>query len=536
MLWRRTRPATKGKMLSTEEKLVEFIGQFTHDPLGFTECVYPWGKGDLAESQGPRKWQRKELDTIGKHLRNPETRYTPLLISVASGHGIGKSSLIAQIVNWGMSTCVDCKIIITANTDTQLRTKTCPEVTKWMNLSLTGHWFEVTATSVFAKEPKHQRTWRCDAIPWSEHNTEAFAGMHNKGKRIIILFDESSAISAKIWEVIEGALTDENTEIIWVAFGNPTQNTGRFRECFGKFKHRWIGSQIDSRTVEGTNKKQIDKWIQDYGEDSDFVRIRVKGEFPRAGSMQFISSDIVEDARKRDPVAYLHDPVVMGVDCARFGDDESVIVIRRGRDACSIPWVKLRGQDTMTVAAKVMELAMIHKPDAIFIDGGGVGGGVVDRLRQLKLHIIEIQFGAKADRAVDTNDGPVIYANKRAEMWGAMRSAMPGLSIPDDPDLADQLVGVQYGYTLKEGKDAIILEKKKDMKKRGLASPDRADALALTYAYPVVPTDHTQQLTTRGHTGVQFSYDPLDAKHIKKDYQTRNQSSYDPLSIENIRS
>src|ERR1039458_1186404 len=88
-------------------------------------------------------------------------------------------------------------------------------------------------------------------------------------------------------------MTDENTEIIWLAFGNPTQNTGRFRECFGKFKHRWKTFQIDSRTVEGTNKEQINKWIDDYGEDSDFVRVRVRGEFPRAGSSQFIASDVV---------------------------------------------------------------------------------------------------------------------------------------------------------------------------------------------------------------------------------------------------
>lgn len=123
----------------------------------------------------------------------------------------------------------------------------------------------------------HDKRWRADAIPWSEHNTEAFAGLHNERKRIIVVFDEASNIADLVWEVAEGALTDEDTEIIWVAFGNPTRNTGRFRECFRKYKHRWKCAQIDSRTVEGTNKQQLQKWVDDYGEDSDFVKVRVRG-------------------------------------------------------------------------------------------------------------------------------------------------------------------------------------------------------------------------------------------------------------------
>jgi hypothetical protein len=200
--------------------------------------------------------------------------------------------------------------VLTANTDTQLRTKTWPEVSKWFRLAINAHWWTVNATSIVSREKGHERIWRADAIPWSENNTEAFAGLHNKGKRIVVIFDEASAIADKIWEVTEGALTDEDTEIIWLAFGNPTQNTGRFRECFGKYKHRWKTFQIDSRTVEGTNKEQLDKWIEDYGEDSDFVRIRVRGEFPRAGSSQFIASDAVAAARKYKAEGFEHLPKI----------------------------------------------------------------------------------------------------------------------------------------------------------------------------------------------------------------------------------
>ena len=441
------------------------------------------------------------------------------------------SALVGMITGWGMSTMIDSNIVVTANTETQLRTKTWPEISKWLRSSINAHWFKATATAVYALADDHDRTWRADAIPWSENNTEAFAGLHNQGRRIILIFDEASSISDKVWEVAEGAMTDADTEIIWLAFGNPTRNSGRFRECFGRFKHRWIHRQIDSRTVEGTNKAQIQAWVDDYGEDSDFVRVRVKGEFPRAGTMQFIASDVASAAMDRVPVAHLNDPLVMGVDVARFGDDQTVIVIRRGRDAVSIPWVTMRGADTMEVAARIMELANLHHPDVIFVDGGGVGGGVVDRLRMLRQNVIEVQFGGKADRSTMTSEGDIVYANKRAEMWGYMRDWLKGGMIPSSPDLLSELTGVEYGYIVRDGRDAILLEKKADMKKRGLSSPDLADALAITFAYPVVPTDHSNQL--RGRATHQISYDPLSLAHVRQD--VGSQSSYDPLSLDYIR-
>jgi len=226
------------------------------DPLGFVRFVYPWDEGELKGHPGPRVWQADILGVIRDHLQNPDTRFTPLLIAVASGHGIGKSAGIGQIMNWGMSTCEDCRIVVTANTDTQLRTKTWPEVKKWFRLAINSHWFEPTATAIYVKDPEH-KDWRADAIPWSENNTEAFAGLHNMGKRIIVIMDEASSVSDKIWEVIMGALTDADTEIIFIAYGNPTRATGRFRECFRKFKHRWVTRQIDSRDVEGTNKVEV---------------------------------------------------------------------------------------------------------------------------------------------------------------------------------------------------------------------------------------------------------------------------------------
>lgn len=510
-----------------EKKLVEFISDCTHDPISFAQNAYLWGEGDLKGSDGPRKWQSEILDAIGKHLRNPETRYQPLKIAVASGRGIGKSGLIGIVCHWGMSTCVDAKIVVTANTDTQLRTKTWPEISKWFRNGINAHWFKTTATSIASVSSEHERTWRADAIPWSENNSEAFQGLHNLNRRIILIFDEGSGIVDKIYDVSEGSLTDENTEIIWLVFSNPTKNTGRFREFFGRLKHRWSTWQIDSRNVEGTNKQFFDEMVEDNGEDSDYVRVHVKGQFPRVGSMQFISGDIVEKAMRKEPEATLSDPFVLGVDVARFGDDQSILCPRRGRDAKSIPWEKYRGMDTMSLAARIMELDDQHKFDAIFVDGGGVGGGVVDRLRMLKRNVIEVQFGGKADRGTMTGDGAVVYSNKRTEMWGVMRDALRGgLAIPDDQELLTDLVGVQYGYVVREGRDAAQLEKKSDMKKRGLASPDLGDALALTYAYPVVPSDHTHQFETQGGSVHQVEYDPFSRDRVNPAASPRE---YDPF-------
>lgn len=464
---------------SAELDLISEVTACTSDPYRYVLFAFPWGSGELKDKL-PEPWQISILNKIRDGLAIDKA----IQEAVASGHGIGKSALVAWIILWAVSTFEDTKGVVTANTETQLKTKTWAELAKWHRLCINKHWFEMTATALYSKDPAHEKTWRIDMIAWSERNTEAFAGLHNQGKRILIIMDEASAIPDIIFEVSEGALTDEHTQIIWCAFGNPTRNTGRFRECFGRFKHRWDHSQIDSRTVSLTNKEQIAQWVADYGEDSDFVRVRVRGVFPRAGSMQFISSDIADAAANRECKAESFDPLVIGVDVARFGDDQSIIQFRRGRDAKTIQPIKLRGVDTMTLAAKVAECYRTYKPHAVFVDGTGVGGGVVDRLRQLNIPVIEVQFGAAPDRSLPGQDNDA-YANKRAEMWGNLRTWLKGGSIPNDPELIADLTGVEYGFVLRDGRDAIILEKKSDMKKRGLASPDCADALALTFAYAV---------------------------------------------------
>ena len=382
--------------IELHEELLAEVGETIFDPLAYAERFYPWGVGALEGSRGPRKWQREILGYLRDHLQNPATRYTPCKIAVSSGHGIGKSAFMGMVSNWAMSACEDCKGVVTAGTGTQLSTKTVPEISKWFKLSYNAEWFDVRATSIRSTDKRHELAWRVDFVTWSGHNTDAFAGLHNKLKLILLIYDEASAIEDPVWDVSEGALTDEETIIIWLAFGNPTKNTGRFREAFGKFKHRWRTYQIDSRTVEGTNKEQIQKWVEDYGEDSDFVRVRVRGEFPRAGSSQFISSDAVAACRKFKSESVSGLPKVLSIDVARFGDDQTVIGYRQGRKAVILE--KLRGKDTVFVAERVIHWQQKEKPDATVIDGDGLGAGVIDhvRYRGFTQRLFEFHGGAPA--------------------------------------------------------------------------------------------------------------------------------------------
>lgn len=463
-------------MNQTEDQLIEKIASFHDDPVGFMRYSFPWGEpGPLETETGLRKWQREFFSDLGNHLKNPETRFQPFLYAVASGHGIGKSATIGMLLNWGMSTCEDCMAIFTANTEAQLRVKTMPEIGRWFRRAINFHWWKPTATAVYTSDPNHEKTWRADAVTWSASNTEAFAGLHNRKKRIIVIYDEASAIDDKVWEVTEGALTDEDTEIIWVVFGNPTRNTGRFRECFRKFKHRWKTRQIDSREVEGTNKTQFEKWVEDYGEDSDFVKVRVRGMFPSASLKQFISTDDVDGAYGLDlrPEQYNFAPKIIGVDPAWEGDDEFVISMRQGLNFQILRTIPKNDND-MEMASLIAMIEDDEKADAVFIDGG-YGTGIVSAGKTMKRKWQLVWFSGKP------NDSGCL--NKRAEMWKLTRDWLKdGGAIPKDPTLHQELIGPETVARM-DGK--LQIESKKDMKARGLPSPNRADSLVLTFAHPV---------------------------------------------------
>lgn len=506
-----------GALPMASDDLVEWLASVTDDPLAFVMGAFPWAEeGSIAAFEGPEPWQRGILERVRDGLPLDKA----VQLATASGHGVGKSALVAWLILWSISTCTGCVGVVTANTETQLKTKTWAELGRWYQRFIAKDRFILSATALYvntkacAIDPEWERTWRIDMVPWSERTTEAFAGLHNQGRRILVIFDEASAVPDVIWETTEGALTDANTQIIWCVFGNPTRSSGRFRECFagGRHARAWSTTQVDSRQISFTNKEQIAAWVEAYGDDSDFVRIRVKGVFPRTGEMEFISAYEVEESIQREAQSFLHDPFVIGVDVARYGDNESVIYCRKGRDAQSIPPTRLRGLSVVELSGRVAELSRQYNADAIFVDGGGVGGGVVDCLRSLHVSCFDINFGGKPDgTGYATGDAGSRYANKRAEMWGALRSWLKIGALPNLPDLKAQLVGPTYALDL-QGR--ILLEKKEDMRKRGLESPDIADALALTFAIPIAMHDSAGG-PHRKET-VKSEYDPFS--HMHQDY------------------
>lgn len=471
------------------------LAEFNDDPVGFVLCAYPWGRGELRDEAGPRQHQTHTMEEIRAHLQNPETRYKPFRKAKSSGHGIGKSAEIAWIIHWALSTFEDTKVIVMAGTGDQLKTKTQPEVSKWFRLGANAELFEVNVTSIKVREPGHETTWRADFNTWSEENPQASAGAHNKGKRLVIIYDEAAGIPDIIWKTQEGAMSDSGTEIIWLAASQCTRSEGFFYEAvFGTQKHRWRPEQIDSRSVEGTNVEEINEDIAIYGEESDHVRVRWLGLYPLAGEGKYITLDLVREAQKR-PLPFTDDALVAGVDLSWGGSDDTVIRFRRGLDGRSIPPIKIRGQYTGNPAVIRERLADILRNkfngitvSMMFLDNSGVGGNagaILAGLLNLGFkNVMGVNFG---DQALKSK----FYVLRRDEMWGGMKDWLrDGGVIDADQELSADL---QKPILISDREQRIKLEPKDLMKKRlakaGLdsSSPDDGDALALTFAIPVLP-------------------------------------------------
>ncbi len=471
-------------------QLFEDLARFSCDPLGFVMWAFPWGEPGtpLEDMTGPEEWQRDQMLRIGKRLVEGGVEGCVVEEDVSSGHGIGKSAMVSWMILWAVSTFEDTRGVITANTDSQLRTKTWAELAKWYEMFLAKSLFTLTATSIYlAGDKVREKKWRIDQAPWSKENTEAFAGMHNMGKRILVVFDEAAAIDDHIYEVTEGALTDARTQILWLRYGNPTRTSGKFFNNCTRGKRNTY-TRVDSRTVSFSNKAQIQAWVDDYGEDSDFVRVRVKGQFPRAGYSNFISPEIAQAAARRriDPVTYRAFPKVLSVDPARFGDDMSVITLRQG---LRVYWqMSLSGFDGPDLASRIFEIVRKQGQDAhvkveagaiscIAYDAIGNGADLDSSLRRMQglPPLIAVQWGQPAKDAKQ-------YFNQRSECWGAMRDWLAHGQIPDDSSeeegLVNQLTTLDYGYS---ATFQIQLQSKKDLKKQGGKSPDRADSLALSF-------------------------------------------------------
>jgi hypothetical protein len=472
--------------------------QIADNPETFVLFAFPWGQKNtpLEHFKGPRAWQRRTLRKIADHIKANRGKIDmdALRRSVSSGRGIGKSALVSWLILWMLSTRIGSSVIVSANSENQLRTVTWGELTKWATMSINSHWWEPSATKLVPAQwltelverdlKKGTRYWAAEGKLWSEENPDSYAGVHNHDGMMVI-FDEASGIPDGIWSVASGFFTEKILDRYWFAFSNPRRNTGYFFETFHGKRDFWDNEIIDARTVEGTDKAVYDQIIAEYGEDSIQARVEVYGEFPAAGEDQFISPVVVEDAFKRERWKDMTAPIVIGVDPARGGMDSTVILVRQGRDIISIK--RLKGEDTMSVVGHVIDAIEEFKPALTVIDEGGLGYGILDRLTEQRYKVRGVNFAWKAKN-------PVMWGNKRAEIWGAMRDWLKTASIPQDRSLKNDLVG-----PMKKPNSAgtIFLEGKKEMKARGLASPDAADALAVTFAYPVASREYNSRNTTR---------------------------------------
>lgn len=503
----------------TETELAEFLAGFRFDPYGFVMAAYPWGEPTLPDGsrnplrnrKGPEDWQRDLLVALGNHMRENNGRVQVGLwmeiwrSAIASGHGVGKSAEVAWLIQFFMSTRKNVRGAVTASTQHQLEDKTWPELAKWHKLLINRHWFVWTATTYsFAAYPaEEQKNYRFTAATVSEHNTEAFAGLHNEEGTVVVIFDEASGVASGIWQVAQGALSDG--EAFFLAFGNPTKPLGDFADCFDKFGDMYFTRNIDARLVSHVNKQWAADLLRLCGgdEDHDEFKIRVRGMFPQQSYNGFISIDAVNDAAQRELTSDSGAALIMAIDVARFGGDEIVFGFRQGRDARSRRMTTFKGLSTTKTVEIALKLIAQHQPDVVVIESTGPGAGVIDMLRDRGIKVVEVHPGAKPHE-------PEHYFNRRAEIWSLMRDAInEWLCLYEDPVLVEQLTKIQY--TLDRHEQRTKLEAKEEyMSRTGLSSPDRADTLALTFAVNIARRDsNLSRLASAERNTAVSEYDPI---------------------------
>ena len=511
----RARRFFKDRMLGSpaqEAEIMEQVLSFRADPVGFVFYAYPWGEPGtfLADIKGPRDWQLEELERIGAHVRKQEfalVNELPLDMwrsAYASGRGPGKSGLFGMLAHWQMSTHVGSTTQVSANTETQLRAKTFPEFAVWFGSAVNRHWFTLESLAIRPAPWLHAQVsktkeegglgfvpekWFVRGQTWTEDNPSAYAGEHNP-RGLMLLFDEASGIHTDVWNTADGFFTETNPYRFWLGASQMRHRSGRFFELFtdkgndekpgtGFF---WRTRTLSTRGMPGVDQMLVQQQIRVHGEDSDFVRVEIDGLAPRTSDDQFIPWDAVRAAQNNNLYNDETQALVLGVDPAPRG--RTAWRFRQGRNArdCCGPLTKgvWEGKDNIQIAKAVTDLVNKFQPDWICVDFG-MGTGVIDQLKRgpYAHRVREVKFG---DTAHDGKDSE--WGSHAAELWSRVRDWLPGGQIEKDDGskhtLSDQLTNRGWRYSgREEGKK--ILETKEDLQKRGVESPDDADALACTF-------------------------------------------------------
>ncbi|MCX4276059.1 MAG: terminase B [Candidatus Gastranaerophilales bacterium] len=432
----------------------------------------------------PDKEQTKILESVAKNQ----------LTTVRSGHGVGKSTVEAWVVIWFLLTRPFPKIPCTAPTQHQLFDILWAEISKWIrNNPILQKDLIWTKEKVYIKG--YPEEWF--AVARTASKPDALQGFH--AEEVLYIIDEASGVDDKIFEPVLGALSTSGARLLMC--GNPTQLSGFFYDSHHKNRASYTTFHIDGRNSSRVSQDFVQTIIRMYGEDSDVFRVRVAGEFPLQEEDIFIPLSLVEHSIMTE-YSIPQKPTLLhiGADIARFGDDKTVIGYKANEKVTF--YKKRRGQDTMKTADDIVLLGeqLVQKyqptePIPIKIDDGGVGGGVVDRLRQIKrnqperfwwMEIYPVKFGQRIQHKhyYDSTTYMMAVVKKLLQPYDEQGNPKPiELILPNDDDMAAQLSGRKYFLT---ENSKIKIESKKEMKKRGRPSPDEADCILLL-CLPIKP-------------------------------------------------
>lgn len=429
----------------------------------------------------PDEWQKAALMDLAD---NPK-------VAIKSGQGVGKTGLEAVALLWFLCCHPYPRIVATAPTKQQLHDVLWSEISKWMSKSpLLSEILKWTKTYIYMIG--NEKRWF--AVARTATKPENMQGFHEDNMLFIV--DEASGVADPIMEAILGTLSGENNKLLMC--GNPTRTSGTFFDAFNADRALYKCHTVSSADSPRTNKQNIESLIRKYGRESNVVLVRVFGQFPKQEDDVFINLSIIEKATMLDPPE--DSPIrriSFGVDVARYGSDETVIV-KNVDGKITLP-VMFRGQSLMTTVGKVVQLyrnVIVEYPQYIGeiyvnIDDTGLGGGVTDRLEEIKIEekltrlvIVPVNAAGRVpEDMVEDGKSKVkacdTYDNLTSYLWGNVREhlRLEEIILENDNDLVAQLSCRKYRLT---SRGKVQLESKEEMKKRGIDSPDRADAVALS--------------------------------------------------------
>ena len=465
----------------------------------------------------PTPHQMELLDPIEARLE--EDPQAIIRAAIRSGHGTGKSCVMSWLLIWFVTVHNHARALVTSPAADQLHAVLWPELHKWHSKmpEVLASTIEITNDQIRQKAAPQESFAVCRTAP--KDRTEGLQGLHDE--HVLIVVDEASGVPNPVFEAIEGSMSTPGAITVFIS--NPTQTSGLFYEIFHNPRYfaLWLRLHWNGEVSPFQTQDYRDGILAACGGDKEHDRyqIRVRGNFPKAGARKFIAPAVLTAAHLRTyrDSQVAHSARVGGLDVARFGDNLSVLAIRQGLRAEKVI-VFPQGLDTMTLSSKVALYYQGERLDAILVDGCGIGGAVVDRLRQMGgMRVIDVQSGGKAadaDRHVNVRAG--MYDN--AKDWLIQGGALEFVD-----DIFDaQMTDLEYKFTL--AGDKLQMESKDEMRKRGVDSPDRADGFALTFAVPIRLPGSLQRTQTHQHKNL------VTGQNITVQGPAKREA-YDPLAL-----